>query len=459
MRLAFVDRTKELSRLQRALRSREPVFLVIYGRRRCGKSRLIQELRSSPQNDVYYLADLREPSLQRRSLAQEVGRAIPHFDRVEYPDWLALLQSFEERARPGMCLHLDEFPNLVRVSPELPSVLQKMLDAPDGPGASYVLCGSSQRMMHGLVLDSSAPLYGRAREILKIRPLAPGWICEALKVRGVAAVETYAVWGGVPRYWELATDHQSLGEAIRSLVLDRDGPLHEEPTRLLADDMRTTVQPHSILSLVGAGSHRLSEIAGRLGKPAASLTRPLALLADLGYVRRETPFGESPKRSKKTCYRLCDPFLSFWYRFVVPGESLLEIDLIDEVYDQIETQFPQHVAQVWEDLARRSVPALKPGGVQWGPAARWWGPDAHGSPMEIDLVAESVDRRSLLFGEVKWSDRAEVSRTRYELESKARRFPLLEGREAHFSLWVKNRHTRDAGSAVFTPVDVMAALL
>ena len=165
---------------------------------------------------------------------------------------------------------------MVARSPELPSVIQKYVDRAHRRGLHLLVAGSSQRMMQGLVLDRSAPLYGRATEILKIAPLTAGWIGEALSIDDSCdAVTAFAHWGGVPRYWELAKEYAGLAEAARSLVLDPLGVLHEEPGRLLLDDLRDTTQAASILSLIGRGCHRVSEIAGRLGKPATSLGRPL----------------------------------------------------------------------------------------------------------------------------------------------------------------------------------------
>src|SRR6185436_4740364 len=136
---------------------------------------------------------------------------------------------------------LDEFPSMVAVAPELPSLLQKHLDRASESGIHLLLAGSSQRLMQGLALDRTAPLFGRAREILKIAPLRAGWIQRALRLRDAAqAVEAYAVWGGVPRYWELAGDHPDLATAVRTLVLSPLGVLYEEPSRLLLDDLRDT---------------------------------------------------------------------------------------------------------------------------------------------------------------------------------------------------------------------------
>ena len=454
MRLPFLDREKERARIVRAVRSDSPSFVVVYGRRRCGKSRLLQEV-VQPETDVYYLADLREPPLQRRSLAAEVARLVPHFDEAEYPDWQAFFSTWRERADDGSCLVIDEFPHLVQLSPELPSVLQRLLDTPGDKALHLVVCGSSQRMMHGLVMDSTAPLYGRATEALRIRPLPARWITRALDVHGCGAIEAYAVWGGSPRNWELASDFPAVDTAVRELVLDRDGVLHDEPRRLLLDDMRSAVQPHSILSLVGAGCHRVSEIASRLGKPVSSLSRPMALLTELEHVDRETPFGESPRSSKRALYKLADPFLQFWYRYVLPNESLLAVDLVDAVYERIVPTLPEHVGQVWEELARMSVPELPLHGTRWGPARRWWGTDLRGVPHEIDVVAESLDRKLVLVGEAKWTEAVNAARLAGELRRRAEHLPFVRGRPVLYALWTKRRVRAAGDIPVVVPEDVL----
>src|SRR6185436_9676038 len=148
MKLPFLNRHEEASRLRRLLDRAEGGLGVVYGRRRCGKSRLLQEV-LPPGRTVYYVGDDREGSLQRASLATEIGRLLPVFERVTYPDWEALLARWWQGARSGMVLALDEFPSLVVVARELPSLLQKHLDRESG--IHLLLTGSSQRMMQGLV--------------------------------------------------------------------------------------------------------------------------------------------------------------------------------------------------------------------------------------------------------------------------------------------------------------------
>lgn len=457
-RLPFLDRTEEAARLKRLVASREGSLGVLYGRRRCGKSRLLREVLPAA-GQVYYVGDERESPLQRASLAAEIARLLPGFDQVTYPDWDALLARFWKEARPGTVLTLDEFPALAGAARELPSLLQKYLDRFPERRLHLLLAGSSQRMMQGLVLDRTAPLFGRAAEILKISPLEAGWILRALRLGHPArAVEAYSVWGGTPRYWELAADHPDLATAVGTLILSPLGVLHEEPSRLLLDDLRDTAQASSILSLIGQGCHRASEIAGRLAKPATSLSRPLQRLLEMDLITREMPFGTEPRGSKRTLYRIEDPFLRYWFRFVEPNRSRLEARQLAAVEREIAGRFAHHTGEVWEELARASVPRLDCFGRTWGPASRWWGPGLDRQPLEVDLVAESETGESILVGEVKWAAIQDVPRALKELERKTERLPFVAGREVFQALWLKTAGRRRANGQVFTPRQVLGVL-
>ena len=425
MRLKFLDRDDERKRIARMLSKKEGTFSCLYGRRRCGKSRLLQETVPA-KNAVYYVGDERESTLQRAALAKALTEVIPGLDEVTYPDWGSLLERWWRDAPPGGVLIIDEFPYLAKSSPELPSLLQKLIDKNRSRTVHLILSGSSQQMMQGLVLDASAPLYGRAAEIIHVRPLGASWIQRAFGTsKPSELLEIYSVWGGVPRYWELASDYPTIREGMEQLVLDPMGVLHAEPRRLLLDDLRETAQAASVLSLIGQGCNRISEIASRLEKPATSLTRPLARLLDLGLIRREQPFGVSRRNSKKTLYKIDDPFLSFWFRFVDPNRSRLEAGMLKAVVRDIERNIQQYHGEVWEDLVRRAVARLKIDGIEWGPGCRWWGAGSDKKPMEIDIISESVDRSALLVGEAKLSlGRQSLEQAVGELERKSQSLPM-----------------------------------
>jgi AAA+ ATPase superfamily predicted ATPase len=448
----FLDRHKEKRRLLGALAQAQPTLVVLYGRRRTGKSTLLKQVLGLA--DVYFVADQGEAHLQRAKLATEIGRRVPGFERAVYPDWDALLQALAQVAQPPRALVLDEFPYLVKNAPELPSVLQKWVDnAPARP--HLVLCGSAQHLMRDLTLEGSAPLFGRADEVLHVRPLSAGWLPEFLGVAPAEAVNEYAAWGGIPRYWELRRRYASHAEAVRDLLLDKDGVLHEEPLRLFLDDMRSAVQAYSIVSLVGGGCHRLSEIAARLQKPAAQLAGPLHNLVSLGYLRRDIPFGEMEKNTKRSLYQLADPFLRFYFAFVAPNRSRLALGLTDAVWAELAPRLPAHVGHTWEHLARESVPTARYFGVDWGPARRWW----QGNCPEVDLVAQSLDGTALLLGECKLAEGPDPARALALLQQKTADLPFVQGKKLYHGLWSQAwAGEADVAGPVFGAGAVLGAL-
>lgn len=404
--MRFLNRQDELARLD-ALMARGGGFAAVHGRRRVGKTRMLVEwVRRNA--GVYTVADQSSPEVQRRYLAEALGERLPGFADVGYRDWRLLLSRISrEAAAIGWRgpLVLDELPYLVLGSPELPAVMQRWLDH-EAQDLVVVVAGSSQQMMQGLVLDGDAPLYGRAREILEVRPLDPRLIPVALRIDDPrVAVEHYTAWGGVPRYWELAADVSgSCQRRIDHLALDPLGPLHREPDRLILEELPPAVEVRALLDAIGGGAHRLTEIAGRIGRPATSLGRPIQRLLGMGLGRREVPFGEDERASRRSLYRIADPFTRLWFRVVAPHRGLLATATPESRRALLARYWPQLLGEGWEELCRLLLPTLDTrsdlGALgPWGPPSRWW----RGSEPEWDLVARSVDRRRLLLGEAKVS--------------------------------------------------------
>ena len=405
--MEFIDRNEEMARLDTVV-ANPRAFAALWGRRRVGKSRLLTEW-ASRNDGLYTVADRSAPAVQRRYLASALAARFPGFDEVTYPDWPTLLQRLDREAGSQGWqgpLIIDELPYLLAAAPEILAVLQNWLDSPDRKVA-LVASGSSVRMMHGALLDGGAPLHGRATEAFAVRPLRAGFLADVFpKATPRELVSTYSVWGGMPRYWELAEPFGNrLDAAVDALVLDPSGPLHREPDRLLLAEMPSAVALRPLLDCIGNGAHRVSEIAGRIGRPAPSLAGPLAALAEMGLVRRETPFGSHPRSGKRSLYQIADPFLRFWFRVVAPNRSLLAEAPRETRLLLWQRQRTQLEAYAWEELSRMAVPHLHhvvPVIAELGPfapAQRYW----RGNDPELDIVAQSVATPSLLVGEAKWN--------------------------------------------------------
>ena len=447
--MKFVDRIGETARLRDALSREKSSLVVVYGRRRLGKSTLIKRVLSD--RDVYFIADRSEGQHQRTLLAKVIAQVFSDFDKLTYPDWESMFRAVNYRADKRFTLCLDEFPYLVEQSPELPSVLQKIVDEKQLK-YNLVLCGSSQNMMYGLFLDSTAPLYGRADEIMRLAPIRLPYIQEALGLDATAAIEEYSVWGGVPRYWELRESRSSLDDAMWHNILSGNGALFEEPIKLFQDDVKDIVKTSTIMSYIGTGANRLSEIAGRCDEPATNLSRPLKKLIDLGFLEKDIPFGIDEKNAKKSLYKIADPFMAFYYQFVVPNRSFIELNRRLPIDQALNTHFSEYVRMQWEKMCRDAVTGNLVNGVVYGKAKRWWGSVLNeakkAEQVEFDVVAESIDKKYLLVGECKWTTQENGKQLTAELLRKAKLLPFANDYTIVPMLFLKSVPKDDIGNAL-----------
>jgi AAA+ ATPase superfamily predicted ATPase len=230
--------------------------------------------------------------------------------------------------------------------------------------------------------------------------------------------------------------------------------LYDEPVRLFLDDMRDSVQPFTILSLIASGCNRLSEIAARLNKPATNFSNPLDKLISLGYVEREIPFGENLKNSKKSLYKIADPFLRFYFHYVVPNRSAIESENIKKIIFGIQNNFNEYVSQQWERCCREYVKKNKIKDIAFENVSRWWGNVRKDDAVEFDVVALSEDKKTLLVGECKWSDSEinEENLLKAVLE-KAQKLPFAQDKEIITVLFLKQ--SKHKTENVFLPEDIL----
>ena len=459
--MEFVDRQKEQQRLKELLHRDSPQFIIVRGRRRIGKSALIGRVLDN--DDIYYEADRTAAPNQMRVFSQVVSSQFPGFADAVYADWKALLKAINHRVTGPLTVCLDEFPYLVENTPALPSIIQGLLDDDKEPlRYNLILCGSSQQMMYNLTHDESSPLFGRDDSDFNMRPITAPFLSEALNLEPQETVENYALWGGVPRYWKLREGCSSLRDAIDTHIFSNMGTLYEEPHHLFRDDIKDPVKTSTIMSIVGNGIHRLSEIASRCNEPATNLSRPLAKLLDLGYLEKDIPFGESTKTSKKSLYQIADPFLSFYYRFVPVNRSFIEMDRRLPLEAALDSQLSSHIGYWWEHLCRDAVSGNRIDGIVFGKASRWWGKvliEGEEKPrdVELDLVAESIDGKSILIGECKWTMGENGRLLTNQLEKIAKSLPFTQGKQLIVKLFTKTRPDVDQGNSLL-PADVLALL-
>jgi uncharacterized protein len=409
----LLDRDREWARLAEAVRASGPGLLLVVGRRRAGKSYLLTRFVQAA-GGAYYQATRKTEREQLQGLSRALGE---RFDdaalrRATLPDWDAVLAYVVERAGSGpsgaepFVLVLDEFPYLADAAPALPSILQAWWDHRlADTRVTLVLSGSHVSAMKRLV-EADQPLYGRRTGRVAVRPFdyydaarfVPAWSHED-------RLRLYAVFGGLPGHLALVDPHRTLAENAARHLLDASGRLHDEAAHVFDAFLSDAAVHYSVVEAIASGEQRWSRIASRVGKQTSALQRPLEWLLDMEVVERVAPATAYPRPSpKRTLYRLSDPYLAFWHRFVadVKGRGLTALVEPEELWARLVAPRldEEHVAYVFEEACRQFVargphPSLPFRPVQVG---SWWSAD---SSEEVDVVALD-GQGGLLVGECKW---------------------------------------------------------
>jgi AAA+ ATPase superfamily predicted ATPase len=376
----FVNRERELAALDRA--AADGGLLVVFGRRRVGKTRLLREWLQ--QHDGAYTQAIEAPvDLQLEQVMQDIRLHVA--TDIVPKSWAEVLEVLALQKKPWR-LCLDEFPYLTSVDSSLPSRLQRFLDHQMPKGCLLMLSGSSTGMMHNLFLHRAAPLYGRARRVLHVTPMDYAAFCRARRLdpEDADSFERFAMVGGIPKYWEFVDAEADAVALAEALFFGFSSYMEQEPHQLLRDEGVAGLNALAVLEAVGRGAERPSEIASRLNTKQTNLSRLLQQLLDASMLTRELPYGESVRSTKRVLYRIVDPSTRFWFRVYSPHQSRWLTYAVKEK----RTLIHAHAASVFEDICRAQVLG----------AQRYWESGA-----EFDLVGvDPQNDKGLLVAEIKW---------------------------------------------------------
>lgn len=334
---SFIGRGRELDVLQEFHDSDDAELFVLYGRRRVGKTELLQRF-CHGRRAVYFLAaqvrDRDNLRAFRECLREVLGD--PLLETVEFTDWSAALGYAAERAeKERLVVVLDEFPYLCEANKGLPSLLQKFWDERGKrSGLMLVLCGSQVSFMEREVLAERSPLFGRRTGQRRLEPLTPFESLGFFSNWDVRErVTAYGILGGMPAYLRRFDDRRSLQENVAREILRPEGYLFDEVQFLLRAELVSPVTYNSILAAVAQGAQRLGDIALAVGVDSTKANKYLHVLRELGLVEREIPLTDpDPLRSRRGSYRVADRFLAFHFRHVQPNISLIQADRGDRVW-------------------------------------------------------------------------------------------------------------------------------
>ena len=406
--MRFIGRKNELHTLNTEY-NRNSSFVVIYGRRRVGKTTLIKEFLKN-KSAFYYLATEELESQSMKRLANVIARTTKNtlLQKIEFTDWLDLFQLIADyKPEEKKVLVIDEFPYLVRTNSAFPSILQNAWDEfLKDSNVMLILSGSLIGMMQKHALSYDSPLYGRRTAQMRLTPLPFTSIYETQNLPFEQAVEQFALTGGVPKYLEFFEDGRPLKEQLKDAVFSKNGFLYEEPNFLLKSEFLTAVNYFSIIKTIADGNHKLGKIASALGQESSSLTPYLSTLSDLGFIEKRTPITEkNPEKSRKGLYFIADNFLRFWFCYVYPYKGELELDNMQIVLDEIHKDFKEKfVAFAYEDICKDIFAKLcSNNAISFVPSriGSYWLNDYDGDT-EINVMSVDHQNKQVFAGECKY---------------------------------------------------------
>lgn len=389
--------------------NRNSSFVVIYGRRRVGKTTLIKEFLKN-KTTFYYLATEELESQSMKRLANVIARTTKNtlLQKIEFTDWLDLFQLIADyKPEEKKVLVIDEFPYLVKTNSAFSSILQNAWDEfLKDSNVMLILSGSLIGMMQKHALSYDSPLYGRRTAQMRLTPLPFTSIYETQNLPFEQAVEQFALTGGVPKYLEFFEDGRPLEEQLKDAVFSKNGFLYEEPNFLLKSESLTAVNYFSIIKTIADGNHKLGKIASALGQESSSLTPYLSTLSDLGFIEKRTPITEkNPEKSRKGLYFIADNFLRFWFCYVYPYKGELELDNMQIVLDEIHKDFKEKfVAFAYEDICKDIFAKLcSNNAISFVPSriGSYWLNDYDGDT-EIDVMSVDHQNKQVFAGECKY---------------------------------------------------------
>lgn len=402
----FIGRERELASLDQMYQSDKFEFVVIYGRRRVGKTALINQF-IRDKKAIYFMGVESNAKQNLENFSNNIIECESGVSRdMSFLSFQAALEYvFQLAEKERLILAIDEYPYVARSSKSLASTIQLLIDKyKDNSKLMLILCGSSMSYMEDHVLAYKSPLYGRRTSQMKVQPFDFKDTCSYFK--GFSDEDKaliYGMVGGTPQYLLQMDDRLSVADNIKHTFLNPTSFLFEEPENLLKQEVREPALYNAIITAIASGASRMSEISTKVGEETNVCATYLKYLLALGLVQRETPYRE--KNSKKSIYTIDDNMFRFWYRFVPANYSVIARGAADLAYRRIEPFLSDYMGRIFEDICKQYLWELLLNGaspVEFKDLGRWWGTDpVEKKQEEIDIMGEQ-DKNTALFGECKW---------------------------------------------------------
>lgn len=436
--MEFINRKQEIGHLNKEHSEKGSKFVVLYGRRRIGKTRLIEEFMKNKEA-VYYLAAQETDRQQIAEFKNVLNETLKDefLASADFTDWKNLF-SYLEKVWPKdkrVILAIDEVTYLIKSNPSFTSYLQKFWDMFLSKTNTFlVLSGSLVSLITEEILSKESPLHGRRTSQIKLEPLL---FVEAVKfMKGHSIDEKirfYAIVGGVPKYLLFITE-SSFEEFIKRRCFSREGFFYPEGIFLLSQEVKEPSTYLFILKAIASGNSKMAEISNYTGIESKKISGYMEILFQLGFVSADKPV--TIKNSfRGSIYKINDNFLAFWHAFIYPGRSKIEISEGNEVYKQNKDNINAFVGRKFEEVCRQFIAA----NLGFSETGAWWGSERINSKreeIEIDIVGLKPDAGEIIFAECKWQDDVDAREV----------LALLKQKSAHVE-WLKAK--RKEAYAVF----------
>jgi len=403
----FIGRKTELSIMENCFCSDKFQFLVMYGRRRVGKTSLLQQF-SKSHKTIFFSAQEKNNALNLDNFSKVVLNFFGEGYFENFRDWETVFRYIGDKAdKEKIVLIIDEFPFLASENPSVKSILQHTIDHNwKQKNIFLILCGSSVSFMENEVMGYKSPLYGRSTGQLEIKAFDYLDGTEFFpNYSNIDKLLAYGILGGIPCYLESFDDSVSIEKNIENQILRTGAFLHDEPQLLLKMELREPALYNSLFEVIAEGSSRLNDISLKTHEESQKCSKYLNTLRTIKLVERIIPCGEKAT-SKKSLYKISDNFYSFWYRFLFANKSYYEVLGSEAAAAEIMQDLSAYMGSIFETICQQYIIRLaKDGKLPFIPhdIGRWWGTNpATKSQDDIDILCLSKDRKSAVFCECKF---------------------------------------------------------
>jgi AAA+ ATPase superfamily predicted ATPase len=441
--MKFVNRKNELKFLQKKWTELKSQFIIVYGKRRVGKTELIKQF-IGKKNGIYFLADKRSETEQLKEFGRIVGE---HYNddiliKNGFEDWLQAFAYLKKNIKSKLVIAIDEYPYLVESNKAISSIFQKGWDeCLKDINVFLILSGSSIAMMESEALIYKAPLYGRRTGQILLQPMKFKETRQFYpKLNFEKSLDFYTVSGGIPAYILQLNPKISLKQNIQEKIFTKTEFLHNEIEFVLKEELREPKNYLSILKAISFGKRKFGEIANDIGLEKNVLTKYLNTLERLQITKKEVPITEkTPEKSRKGLYLIIDNFFRFWFQYIYAYKSDLEIENYTEVNRKIKESFINLSANSYEQVAVELMWEFRDMFFRFERVGKWWEKNE-----EIDLVGINQETKEIVFGEVKWTKKPIGTNIYLDLKEKSKKVDWNQGtRKEFFVLFSRGGFTKD----------------